>query len=62
MNERGLERTGAVLTYDNQSRAAGDRVKSIDAGLAAAKDCPVLYQACREAFPKMCSEPLAPAT
>jgi len=60
MTDRGLERAEAVLTYDGQSRAAGDRVKTIDAALAAAKACPVLYQACREAYPRACSEPLGP--
>jgi hypothetical protein len=61
MTERGLERADAVLTYEGQSRAAGDRLKTIDAGLAAAKACPALYQACQQAFAKQCSEPLAPA-
>jgi hypothetical protein len=58
--DRGLDRNNAVLTYDGQSRAAGDRVKSIEAGLAAAKTCPALYQACEQAYPKACSEKLAP--
>jgi hypothetical protein len=58
MTDRGIERADAVLTYDGQSRAAGDRVKTIDAGLAAARPCPVLYQACREAYSKQCNEPL----
>jgi hypothetical protein len=61
MTERGLERADAVLTYDAQSRAAGDRLKTIDAALAAARACPALYQSCQEAFAKQCSEPLAPA-
>ena len=60
MTERGLERVDAVLTYDSQSRAAGDRFKTIDAALAAAKVCPALYQACHDAFAKQCNEPLAP--
>lgn len=58
--DRGLERDNAVLTYDGQSRAAGERVKTIDAALAAAKACPALYRLCRTAYPKECSEPLAP--
>jgi hypothetical protein len=61
MADRGIERSDAVLTYDGHSRAAGDRVKTIDAALAAAKSCPALYQACREAFSKQCNEALAPA-
>jgi hypothetical protein len=60
MAQRGLERTDAVLTYDKTSRAAGDRLKSIDAALAAAKDCPAVYHACQEAFSKQCNEPLSP--
>src|ERR1700683_2491231 len=60
MAQRGLARTDAVLTYDKASRAAGDRLKSIDAALAAAKDCPAIYHACQEAFSKQCSEPLSP--
>jgi hypothetical protein len=58
--DRGLDRNNAVLTYDGQSRAAGDRVKTIEAGLAAAKACPALYQACEQAYSKACSEKLAP--
>jgi hypothetical protein len=60
MAQRGLERADAVLTYDGASRAAGDRLKSIDAALNAAKDCPAVYHACQEAFSKQCSEPLSP--
>jgi hypothetical protein len=62
MTERGVERDDAVLTYDGPSRAAGERLKSIETALAAARACPVLYQACREAHPKECSEPLAPSS
>jgi hypothetical protein len=58
--DRGLERDDAILTYDGQSRAAGDRVRTIDAALAAAKACPALYRECRAAYPKECSEPLRP--
>jgi hypothetical protein len=61
MSERGIERADAVLTYDGQSRAAGDRVKTIDAALAAAKSCPALYQACSETFSKQCNEAPVPS-
>lgn len=54
--DRALEKPDAILTYDGRSREAGDRVKTIDAALAAAKSCYALYQTCREAFPKACSE------
>lgn len=60
MGERGIERTEAVLTYDAFSRAAGARLKTIDAALAAAKICPPLYQACQTAHSKECNEPLPP--
>jgi hypothetical protein len=60
MTDRTLERDNAVLTFDPQSRAAGDKVKTIEAALAAAKVCPVLYLACQQAYPKACSEKLAP--
>ena len=46
MNDRGIERIDAVLIYNDQSRAAGDRIKgsdtsaSIAAGLNADKDMP----------------------
>jgi hypothetical protein len=58
MTDRGVERSDAVLTYDPQMRAAGERLKTIDAAVAAAKACPPLYQTCREAYPKLCNEPL----
>jgi hypothetical protein len=60
MAQRGLERADAVLTYDGQSRAAGERLKTIETALAAAQSCPGLYQACRDTFPKQCSEQLPP--
>ncbi len=62
MTDRGLERVDAVLIYNAQSRAAGDRVKTIDAALAAANACPALYQACQAAHSKECSEALAPVS
>ena len=62
MTDRGFERVDAVLTYDEQSRAAGDRVKTIDEALGAAKACPALYQACQAAYPKACGEALTPTS
>jgi len=62
MADRGVERVDAVLTYDPQSRAAGDRLKTVDAALAAALACPALYEACQAAYPKACSERLPPAS
>jgi len=62
MTERGLERADAVLAYEGQSRATGEHLTSVDAALAAAKGCPALYQACQEAFAKLCNQTLAPAS
>jgi hypothetical protein len=58
--DRGLDRDNAVLTYDGPARTAGDRIKSIDAGLAAVKACPALYEACQAAYAKACSGTLVP--
>jgi hypothetical protein len=60
MTDRGVERIDAVLTYDPQSRGAGDRLKTVDAALAAAQACPALYEACQAAYPKACGERLPP--
>jgi hypothetical protein len=54
--DRGLAREGAIMTYDGQATAEGDRHKTIDAGEQAAKPCPALYQTCRDALPKICNE------
>jgi hypothetical protein len=62
ITDRGLDRTEAVITYDGPSRGAADRIKAIDAGEAAAQSCPALYQACRQAFSKQCSESLPPSS
>jgi hypothetical protein len=62
MTDRGLERVDAVLVYAEQSRAAGERFKTIDAALNAAQACPALYQSCQAAYSKACSEPLSPVS
>jgi hypothetical protein len=62
MTDRNIERTDAVLIYDEQSRAAEDRIKSVEAGLTASKTCPPLYQACQKAYAKVCTESLAPTS
>jgi len=62
MTDRGVERVDAVLIYDPQSRAAGDRLKTVDTALAAALACPALYEACQAAYPKACSERLPPTS
>jgi hypothetical protein len=60
MADRGIERADAVLMYDPQARAVGERYKTVPAALAAVQACPALYQACQAAYPKACSEPLPP--
>lgn len=62
MTDRGIERADAVLTYDGQSRAAGERLKTVEAALAAAKSCPALYQACQAEHAKQCREVLVPTS
>ncbi len=68
MSDRGIERTDAVLIYNDQARAAGDRIKggdtpsAITAALNAAKTCPALYKACQEAYPKACSDQITPVS
>jgi hypothetical protein len=62
MADRGIERVDAVLTYDPQSRAAEDRFNTVEAAEAAAQACPALYEACRAAYPKACSEQLPPTS
>jgi hypothetical protein len=62
MADRGIERVDAVLTYDPQSRVAEDRLKTVETAEAAAQACPALYQACRAAYPKACSEQLPPTS
>ena len=62
ITDRGIDRTDAMITYDGPSRMAADRIKAIDAGETAAQSCPALYQACRQAFSKQCTEPLPPGS
>jgi hypothetical protein len=57
--DRKLARDEAVIIYDPASSASGDRVKTIEAGVLAAKPCPELYKTCRGAFPQVCSDTIA---
>ena len=57
--DRKLTRDEAVIVYDPVSSASGDRVKSAEAGVLAAKACPDLYKTCRGAFPQVCSDTIA---
>jgi hypothetical protein len=62
ITDRGVERSAAIMIYDARAGEAGDRLKSIDAALQAAKPCHPLYETCRASFPKACSETLVSAT
>jgi hypothetical protein len=62
MADRNIERDDAVLIYDGQARAAGERAKSINDALAAARSCPALYAACQAAHTKECSGALPPTS
>jgi hypothetical protein len=57
--DRKLGRDDAVLTYDPVANSAGERLKSIDAAVQAAKPCAEFYNTCRGAHPQMCSETTA---
>jgi hypothetical protein len=59
--DRGMAREEAMLAYDARATVEGDRHKTIEAAEQATKPCPALYQACREANPKICSEPAVSA-
>jgi hypothetical protein len=54
--DRKASREEAVLTYDSAANAAGDRLKTVDAAIQAAKPCPELYNTCHGAFPQVCPE------
>lgn len=54
--DRKVTREDAVMTYDNVAYSAGDRFKSVEAALQAAKPCPELYKVCRGAFPQVCND------
>lgn len=59
--DRKLTRDEAVMTYDGVASASGDRIKTAEAAVLAAKPCPELYLACRSAFPQVCNEKSVPA-
>jgi hypothetical protein len=59
--DRKLARDDAVMTYDVVSVASGDRLKTIEAAVQAAKPCADFYKTCREAFPQTCNDPAAMA-
>ena len=53
--DRKLARDEAVMTYDPIATSNGDRVKTAEAAVQAAKPCPELYKTCRGAFPQVCN-------
>ncbi len=59
MADRGITKEDAILTYDPRAAEAGDRLKSVDAVLQAARPCPTLYQTCHSEFVKMCTGVMA---
>jgi hypothetical protein len=56
MADRGIAREDASLTYDARANDEGERHKTIETAEQATKPCPALYQVCRDAFAKICSE------
>jgi hypothetical protein len=54
--DRKLARDEAVMTYDVIATANGDRLKTADAAVQAAKPCPEFYKTCRGAFPQACND------
>ena len=56
ISDRKLTRDEAVIVYDPVASASGDRVKTTDAALQAAKPCPELYKVCRAAYPQVCND------
>lgn len=61
MADRGIPREQAAVTYDARANEEGERQKSAETAEQATKPCPALYQTCREAFAKICSEPTVSA-
>jgi hypothetical protein len=57
--DRKLARDEAVMTYDPVASSAGERLKSAEAALQAAKPCAELYRTCRSAFPQICNDAAA---
>ena len=57
--DRKVAREDAVMTYDAVAHLAGERFKSVEAALQAAKPCPDLYKVCRGAFPQVCNDTTA---
>jgi hypothetical protein len=54
--DRKLARQEAMLTYDPIGNSAGDRLKTIDAALQAAKPCAEFLKICRAAQPQACAD------
>jgi hypothetical protein len=59
-SDRKLPRQEAMLTYDAVGHSAGDRLKTVDAALQAAKPCTELYKICRATLPQACADSRTP--
>jgi hypothetical protein len=59
--DRGVAREEAIMTYDARASDEGDRHKTIETAEQAIKPCAALYNGCRQASPKICSEPAVSA-
>jgi hypothetical protein len=59
--DRGVGREQASVTYDAKATEEGERQTSAESAEQAVKPCPTLYQTCRDAFAKICSEPAVSA-
>jgi hypothetical protein len=53
--DRGITKDEAILIYDARTGEA-DRLKAVDAAIAAAQPCGAVYEACRTSHPKICTE------
>ena len=60
--DRKLARDEAVMTYDVVASASGERIKTAEAAVLAAKPCAELYLACHGAFPQVCNEKSVPGS
>jgi len=54
--DRKVARDEAVITYDPVASATGDRLKTSETAVQAAKPCPDLYKVCRAAYPQVCND------
>ena len=58
--DRKLARQEAMLAYDPIGSSAGERLKTIDSALQAAKPCAELLKVCRTTHPQACADSRTP--